>query len=254
MDWNALSAFVRAEAPDFAASLQGVAPEAVERVEQESGVRLPLNYRQFVTTMGIEAAGFYLFGPGHSQKFNELAAELPAETYPGHRYFKIAFPVDESAISPPDYFLDLSRSDGVDAAVVVFEDVGDFRPENVRDLDFTFGEQVARRLFTFLVLERALERATVVLGSLTRAQGEESKREILALLDRAGFSRVLPQLLRVGCLRRRDVYAMVDEHAEGLSVVVSLGSQDAVALTALLDQLRDRFPQAAMRRPGGFER
>jgi hypothetical protein len=251
MNWDALAAFISAEDPAFASLLRGVPHEELARVEEEFGLRLPLNYRQFVTTMGKDSAGLYLFGPSQNQTFDDLLIYLPDDSYPAERYFRIAFPVDDSDISPPDYFLDLSRSDGVDAPVVMFEDTGSFKTEDVEETGFTFGEQVTRRVFTVLVLDRLPERATLVLARPSPELMKATKGAVLTLLGTMGFVPVLPELERVSCLRRGRLGALVDERVNGLAVAISIGSDDAMSLEVVLDQLLERFPDGLVNRPGG---
>jgi hypothetical protein len=251
MDWNALVDFIQSEDEGFMAAVRGVLPEELERAEQNNAVRLPASYRQFVALMGRDSAGFCLFSSSESQNFDDLVASLPTESYPAGRYFKIAFPIDESDISPFDYFLDLSRSDGVDAPIVMFEDIGEFRERDVREVEFTFGEQVQRRIFAFLVLEPAPRQAMLVTSNATREESEASKRAALALLERTGFARVLPDLPRVTCLRRGTLAALVDEIGSGLGVVITLGGDDERTLEVVLDQLLERFPDAIVNRAGG---
>jgi hypothetical protein len=251
MNWESLTAFIVAEDPAFASRLRGVPPEDLDRVEQELGVRLPMDYRQFAAIMGRETAGFYLFGPGENQNFADLVADLPTDSYPADRYFKIAFPSDDSDISPPDYFLDLSRSDDVDGPVVMFEDIGEFTAEEVAETGFTFAEQLTRRIFTFLVLERLPERATMTLGRLSREQAAADRSDAIVLLGRMGFAPVLDDLPRVSCLRRDRLAALVDERVDGFGLAVRLGSPDKHALEVVLDQLLERFPDAIVNRPGG---
>lgn len=251
MDWEALTNFIRVEAPDFMVSLQGVPLDDLERTEKAAAIRLPDNYRQFVAMMGRFSAGFSLFSSSESHNFDDLTAALPAESYPGKRYFKIAFPIDDSDISPPDYFLDLSRSDGVDAPIVMFEDIGGFKERDVREVGFTFGEYITRRIFTFLVLDRAPRRAMLVTARRSREESNASKRAIVALLEKMGFTTVLPDLPRVSCYRRGSLAALVDEVGNGLGVVISFGGDDERALEVVLDQLLERFPDAIVNRPGG---
>jgi hypothetical protein len=250
MDWNALVRFVRAENPAFLAAFRGVPPEEVHAVEELCGVHLPDSYREFLGRMGRDSGRFYLFGPGHAQELETLRADLPADSYPA-RYFKVAVPVVDSDISPLDYFLDLERSDGVDAPIVTFEDMGHFRQEYVRDLGFTFGEWVTHAIFMFLAIGHEPEQASVVIGSPSPKAAPGLKDEAVALLERMNFALVLPSLERVACLRRGQLGAMVDVLVGGLAVAINLGADDRRALEIVVDQLLMRFPDAAVSGVGG---
>src|SRR5262249_46740754 len=149
----------------FVAALEGVTPDEIARVEREYQIRLPDSYRQFVLNMGANSAGFHLFGPTQNQRFPDVAAQVPDESYPTQEYFKIARADDERMINAPDHFLDLRRSDGMDAPIVAFEADEEFTLENVRDYGFTFLEQADRRLFGHLANLRSPERALLTILS-----------------------------------------------------------------------------------------
>jgi hypothetical protein len=255
MERNVLIDFIRTEAPEFAASLQGAQVAQVELAERLAGVRLPLTYRDFVLTMGVDSGGLSLFGASENQDFNRLVKRLPPRTYPADRYFKIAFADDPSDISPPDYFLDLARGDAVDAPIVAFEDIGQFVPDMVNDVGMTFGEQLTDRVFSFLLIDPAPEQFSVVIGNLSREQGSASKRAAMTALNDMGFSRALPELPRVACFRRARLAVVLNVQVEGLSIALNFGGFDPQEREVVLDQLQLRFPSAALNRfrPPDFE-
>lgn len=251
MDWNALGQFIAAENSNLFSTFRGVAPQEIRRVEQLCDIRLPDSYREFLLRMGADSGGFYLFGPGHSQQLEALTEDLPPDSYPGRRYFKIAVPTVDSDISPVDYFMDLERSDGADAPIVTFEDMGDFNQEYVREMGFTFGEWVTHAFFMFLAVGHEPQQATVVIGSPTLQTARTMKNDAVSLLGRMNFELALPSLDRVSCLRRGQIVAMVDLLAGGLGVAVNIGADDRPALEVVVDQLLVRFPDAAVSGIGG---
>jgi hypothetical protein len=256
MNWDPLADFIQAEDPAFVALLQGVAAKDLARVERECAIRLPRSYRGFALMMGTDSDGCYLFGPHRNQKFDDLVAQLPPRTYPGQHYFKIGSAQDPSEISPADYFLDLTRSDGVDAPLVMFEDAADlgpegFRREYVRDMYVTFGEQATISIFTFLVLDRAPEHARVVIGALSPAERQAANAAATERLRRMNFDPVLPSNARVSSFRRGQLGALVTVREELRCVTIHLSGDKGPSLRVVVDQLRDHFPDAAMRGPGG---
>lgn len=246
MSWDRLVEFVQAEAPSFVASLEGVVADDIVRVEDEYRVQLPATYRQYLLRMGVNSAEFYLFGPSHNHRFADIVERLPEATYPTHEYFKIAYAQDETMISPLDYFLDLKRNDGVDAPIVMFEGGEDeeFVLENVQEHGFTFLEQAYRRLFGHVANLARLERKLLTILSSAPARETLSMAHLVEVLKEMRFDLALPALARVTCLRRGSVWAVVDVHASGRGLAISLWSTERGTLEALTDQLSLRFPDA----------
>ena len=256
MNWEPIADFVRTEDPAFAASLRGVPKEDVERLEHERAIQLPRAYRGFLFTMGEDSDGFYLFGPHRKQRLADLVASGPPRSYPGKRYFKIGAAADPFEISPPDYFLDLSGSDGVDAPIVTFQTdeemaIEDFRTEYVLDTSFTFGEQAASRIFTFLVLDRAAEHSRVLIGGMEAREREQQYQDVIAVFKTMNFRPVLASNERVSCFRRDSMAALVNVRDDLRCVTITLGGDDSQRMKVLVDQLALRFPDAAVRGTGG---
>lgn len=246
VSWDSLMAFVQTEAPSFAASLEGVAQEDIVTVEDRYRVHLPESYRQFLLTLGMNSAGFYLFGPSHSHRFADVVAQMPEASYPVQEYFRVAYVTDSTMISPLDYFLDLKRSDGVDAPIVMFEGDEDeeFVAENVQEHGFTFLEQTYRRFFGHLANLDLPERALLTILSAAPQRDTLSMTALVAVLNEMRFDPALPSLSRVSCLRRGGVWAVVDVHAAGRGLAISLWSKERSTLEAVTDQLSIRFPDA----------
>lgn len=255
MDWDALTQFIRTEDPAFAASVQGVSREELEGVESARGIRLPRDYRRFLQLMGRDSDGFYLFGPHRNQRFDELLAQVSPRLYPEQRYFKIAFAVEPSEISPSDYFLDLARSNGADAPIVMFQDdedsgIDDFKPEYVRETPFTFTEQATVRLFTFFVLDRAADRARFVMGAMSAESRGAAHDNAIELLGKMNFDPVLPSSSAVATFRRGPFGALVTVREDLRCVTIDLGG-DRSGVKVVVDQLLLQFPAAAVSGSGG---
>jgi SMI1 / KNR4 family (SUKH-1) len=242
VSWDRLIGFAELEAPSFVASLVGVPLDEIAAIEHQYDVRLPANYKQFLLLMGAESGGFHLFGPNQNQRFRDVVAQLPDESSPVQEYFKIAFAGDDSRVNPPDHFLDLTRSDGIDAPIVMFESGGEFNREEVQEKGFTFLEQTYRRLFAFLAEQRLLQPAMVAVPT-----DEHSFTTIVSDLANMNFEVVLPSLPRVSCLRRPGLWAVASVHVAGRGVALNFWSDDARALSVVVDQLLVRFPAATYR-------
>jgi hypothetical protein len=244
VSWAGLVAFAQAEAPSFFASLKGVSPVVIAAVEQEYGVRLPDSYRQFLLLMGDDSAGFHLFGSGQNQRFADVVARLPEQSSAVQEFFNIAFADDPSMVSPPDHFLDLTRSDGLDAPIVLFEGGDDFNREDVREKGFTFLEQAYRRIFSYLADQRLTERALFAISNPPPDRSTLSISVVVSALERMHFAVAVQPLARVTCMRRADAWALVDEHLGGRGFAISLWSSDRSAVDVIVDQLLLSFPHA----------
>jgi hypothetical protein len=256
VQWEPLADFIRTEDPSFAASVQGVPLEEIERVERENGIRLPRSYRGFLQMMGRDSDGFDLFGPHRNHRFGDLVERLPARSYPGRSYFKIGLACDPSEISPPDYFLDLTRSDGLDAPIVMFEDddeleLEDFDPGRVRDTPFTFGEQATNRVFTFLVLDRSAETSRIIIGAQSREERRTVNSDVIALLRGMKFDAVLPADPLISTFRRGSLGVLVNVREDLRCVAVNLGGEEGPPVKVVVDQVLGRYPDAAVRGSGG---
>jgi len=254
MSWDSLIAFVEAEAPSFIAALKGASPEDIARVEEDYRVRLPDHYRRFLLLMGEDGAGFHLFGASQNQRFADLVSQLPDDSYPMRQYFKIAYAVNQSMVSQFDHFLDLMRSDGADAPIVMFEPDDEFTPEAVQDRGFTFLEQAYRRLFAHLADERLPERTLFAIPNPSVERGRLSIDAVVAVLGQMHFTIAVEPVPRVSCLRREDMWAQVAVHLDGRGFAVSLWSSERPRLEAVADQLLIRFPDASARNRGRLQK
>jgi hypothetical protein len=249
MTWGALAGFINARDKAFAASLRGASPEEIQRVEAKYGISLPSLYRGFLEMMGRDSGNFSLFGSGQIEAYDDLVARLPDAYYPVERYFRISFPADDAELSASDFFLDLKRGSAADAPIVTCEETQDFRLDDVTEWRFSFGEWVTRQIFSFCVLDRAVERAIVVMGHAAPEPRRSSKDEVVALLGKMKFEQTLPAADRVVCLQRADFGALVDVLADGLGIEIILSAENRRDLEVTIDQLLIVYPDASVTNP-----
>lgn len=242
MSWQDLLEFIRARDPRLLGRVRGVPVEEIRRCEQRASIVLPTMYVDFLTTMGADAGPLHPFGAHQDSDFYALLEALPAEHYPGQQYFKVASSDDPSAISPPDTFLDLFRSDGDDAPLVWFEDGGGFSPEVVVEVGLTLAEQLSVRAFEVFAVDRRGQRGVLRMVFDSLREQRDEQRRLLELIERTGFVHALPSLPRVACLERGALSALVEVSEEAQGISVRLGADDPRALKVLREQIRERFP------------
>lgn len=243
MAWGELLSFLKARDPAYLCTVQGVPGAEIERCQALCGVSLPRFYVDFLGTMGADPGAFHPFGAKQDCDFYALAEELPPEYYPAQCYFKVAAADDPAAISPPDTFLDLLRSDGQDAPLVRFEDGGGFSGR-VIEVGQTLGERLTAGIFQCFEVARHGNAGSLSEYADSVREARRTLSRMLELLATMGFKPVLPAMPRVICLRRGSLSALV-ELAEGTeSVDITFGSDDRRALSMALEQIRERFPGA----------
>ena len=178
-----------------------------------------------------------------------MIAALPDAYYPVQRYFRISSPTYAAGLGACDYYRPQPRSDAADAPVVEVRGDARLRSRGCYGISFHIRWWVTRRLFRFLVLDRAAERAMIVLGYVSHNEGRTSKGDIVALLGKMNFELALPPLPRVVCLQRGDFGALVDVLADGLGIEIILSAEDRQGLDVVIDQLLIRYPNASVSNP-----
>jgi hypothetical protein len=238
-----------AKDPTFAASLEGVSREDVAELELGLSIVLPRGYVDFLTSMGRSSDGFHPFTPLQNHEFDELLDDLPPRNYDADRLFKVSLASDPEEVSPLDYFLDLTRSDGDDAPLVMAPHDGPIQSDSILEIGLTFGEHIMARLFTFLELHRRPENASVVVGGLERRQAQLRRNESLQLLQRIALTPALPPLPRVVCLTSATVSALVNIDEYTRTLEIELGADDRSALVAVVDGVSSRLSGATLLEP-----
>lgn len=195
----------------------------------------------FLQVLGQEGGAFRPFGKTMQHNFYDLVQQLPAEDYPGDKFFKIAFETDSSLVAFYDLFLDLRRSDGEDAPLVTFEDGVELSPGAVNEVGLTFDERMMERVFSFFALNRCAERSIVTVDSI------QLRDKAVGLLTSMAFQHVLPSLPRIICLRRGTFCALVKVVADTQTLDVKLGADERTPLGIIVEQLLSGLPRSGIR-------
>jgi hypothetical protein len=249
VNWAALAAFMLAKDPAFAASVEGVSREDVAELERGLSIALPRGYVDFLTSMGRDSDGFYPFTPLQTHEFDELLEDLPPRNYRADHLFKVSLASDPEEVSPLDYFLDLTRSDGDDAPLVMAGHDGTIRSDGILEIGLTFGEHITARLFTFLELHRRPENASVVVGGVERQQAQLRRNDAIQLLQRSKLTPALPPLPRVVCLTAPTLSALVSIDEYTRTLAIELGADDRSVLVAMVDGVLAGLPGATLLEP-----
>ncbi len=246
MNWLQVRDFIVQKDP--AASLVGVAQAQIEAVQREFGIALPSDYVEFLRTMGEESAGLQVFGETQIHSFSKLLRQLPPDGYPPERFFKVAYEAGRNAVAYLHTFLDLSRSDGSDAALVALETPLDPDETDFPEEALSFSETVTYRIFWLLDMAKREYNARVV------AFGEEGwdasipKLAATRILAESGFTLALPELPRVAALTGTSASALINIDDIVELVAIDIGGDSREALEALTERLVAGVPGAELRR------
>ncbi|WP_434424805.1 SMI1/KNR4 family protein [Nannocystis pusilla] len=231
--------------------MAGVERSELARWEARFGLTLPRVYVNLMRTMGRSSGDFNPLGAYEhrleplAEQWAWLAEEEPAP-YPRDRYFLVGFEPDPSAISPFELFLDLSRGDGVDAALVEMGSNGVYEADARNDLGQTLGELLAERTLTFFELSAWPEHSGLLIF------GDEPslpsiKAEVVQQLRDIGGSLLPPDLAGVTCLRLAGASVLVSLEARQGLVAVAIAGESREDGVALLNRLRASWPRSIPR-------
>ena len=248
IDWQSLVKFMRERDEALVSSFRGVSRSEIEAIQNECSVSLPSNYVNFLLTMGESSGELRPFGPTQVHAFSKLRDMLPPEDYAGERFFKVSFESDDLALAFLDTFLDLARSDGVDAPLVQFETGDDVMPA-VDEVDWTFGESVIKCVFGEFALRRRTYGATIleVSGSLDEAL--HLKQTAAESLLRYGLRRTLSELKRVAAFSLDHASALITVPDPTNLLEIQIASDDLEVLKKLAEWLCTQLPSAELVEP-----
>lgn len=242
MTWSDLLNFVQARDRSYLGTVKGVNRQDIELCEENSGIALPRLYVDFLATMGESCGAFWPFGVHQNCNFYRLVEMLPAEDYPGTKFFKVAFEDDPSAIAYYDMFLDLGRSDGEDAGLVRFEDSSAFSLEHVIEVGFTLHEWFNGRFFNYFEVRRRAQADGLYRHCDSPAEIRRSMETAVQLLSKMGLKPVLPPLPRVSCLQNKKLSALVEIRETVSGISIDLGADDIIPLKTAIEQIMDGLP------------
>lgn len=249
VNWAQVVGFIEQHDATLASSLVGVSQHEIDAVQAQYRITLPSAYVDFLRTMGENSGTLHPFGQTYSHSFSELLEELPPDGYPTDRFFKVALASEEFAVDLIDIYLDLSRSDGHDAPLVLFETSLKPAPTHINNYYLSFAERVIYRVFWQLELSRRRYREDVLVSGRDSSDSDAVKRMALAVLTRSGFAAALPDLPRVGCLTRESASVAASISGTGRLVKFQVGGDSRDALEEPVRELLAAFPGATRSEP-----
>lgn len=228
--------------PEYLPTVRGVSREEISLCEKDCGIVLPSLYVDFLMTMGADTGRFRPFGATQVCNFYALIEQLPAEGYPGEKFFKIAFENNPGEITPYDFFLDLGGSDSHDAPLVRIESSIEYEAGDERKVGFTLLEWLSDQVFHYFENSLHPHIRTVYLSPPSASALKQCMQQAIALLSRMGLEPALPLMPRVVCLRGESLSALVelDETTRGVSV--GFGADGPTKLRLAIEQLVDGLP------------
>lgn len=244
MAWVELKALMRARDPGYLSTVKGISREDISLCEKGCGIVLPSLYIDFLRTMGTDTGRFRPFGATQVCNFYALIEQLPAENYPGNRFFKVAFDNDPGAISPYDFFLDLGGSDGHDAPLVWIESCSEYEPGDEKEVGFTLQEWLSSRVFHYFEASLHPHIRTVYLSPPTGSGVKQCMQQAISLLSQMGLEPALPPMPRVACLRSESLSAKVEHRETTRGIRIGFGADDPTKLRIAIEQLMDGLPGA----------
>jgi hypothetical protein len=221
----------------------------IDAVQAQYKIALPSIYVDFLRTMGEDSGKLYPFGKTYSHTFSELVEELPPEGYPPEHFFKVALALEEYNVDLIDIYLDLTRSDGDDAPLVMFETSLKPAPTHVNDYYLTFAERLVYRVFWQLDVSRRKFRADVLVRGKDASESSKVNQAAATVLTRAGFTAPLPDLRRVGCLTQGSASVLASISGTGRLVKFQVGGDARDALDVPVRELLAAFPGATSSEP-----
>jgi hypothetical protein len=244
VDWSAILAFIAERDPDIAASCVGVPRSHVEAVERQCGISLPANYVNFLEVMGERSGGLHLFGFVRDHRFSHLVSQLPSTFYPMQQYFRVAAEVDMSAPSFEDVFIDLSRSDGNDGALVRFELPWSLDSEVEEEPLSVTEKPIYEIAWQVDVAPKPFGAKLLLFEGGPSGDPQRTKHDASNILRRIGFVTILPDLPRVSCVAHGPISILISIDEE--LVAFEFGGDNRETVETPVAALLAAFPGAVL--------
>ena len=254
-NWQQVIEFIRQRDPVLFKSFKGTAPEAIAECETRFGIQFPLLYKDFLLTMGQDSGTLYPYGDNYVHTLPKLTPE-PMDPdwvewiYPAQQYWLIARQ-KESDIVLMNYYLDLSKSDGMDAPLVFEEPLEDpiqpgqeFPPNAERRPSFF--EEFVSRLFYRLDFEQRPFQATFWWWKLASEADARKKRKTVAeALLQLGLQQKLPEFPHEVCLEVKSisVNVSINQESKAADIVLRICGNDLQSLKTLCGKIQTALPQ-----------
>src|SRR5690606_30480069 len=155
-DWSRVRDFIEARNPGYTDRIVGVSDQLLAALAQSAPSPLPQSYLSYIAACGVDRGGFEVF-PGYACDVADLLARPGgAQRFAVGNWFRVAVHLgseDEGA----DVVLDLNRSKGVDAPLLVAHKDG------VEDIEISWGERLLHDAFERFELGRRAAGSVLIL-------------------------------------------------------------------------------------------
>ncbi|MFO7562310.1 MAG: hypothetical protein R6X02_06675 [Enhygromyxa sp.] len=162
--WSSIHQFISRREPAFDRESIPVPLDAIRMTERGLGIRFPQTYVDFLCTAGELSGSYAPFLVRVNTNFYDIVERVSRGTnYPVERYWPGGLRIDIDG-DLHDPFIDLARSDGMDAPLVTFEPRMCFDWQEPFDLMYTLAEELAANAFTLFEMERRKSSANFLIN------------------------------------------------------------------------------------------
>lgn len=186
-------AFIEKRQPHTAREIIGSSHTELDELQHSAPMTLPQNYVAFLRFMGSAHGGFRVF-PEHDYLIQDLLNRPnEGEDWDRQRYFLIGFQDPrQSREDPHSLFLDLKRSDGIDAPIVGFQPGPS---PTVMSIEHGIADFLIFRIAWLFAMDDKPARARLISFCDSSPDGHPARdrhREIKHTVERLGFAPCLP--------------------------------------------------------------
>lgn len=223
--WKMIHDYIVRRDPSFEQSRTPIDVEVIETVQESCGVTFPSVYVDFLVAAGESSGAYHPFDEIHCANFFDIVERISKGTlFALEAYWPVGLKYDPRA-EFDDPFIDLTRIEGGDAPLVMFDGRHEVWAGNPAvDSEYTLSEELARNAFCAFEESRRAHSTLLVLSP-------ESSRAFEDVLEYLQLMEMMEVLAPTPRFR-------VFDRADTLGVSVHLGLR-TIGITIAGNELRD---------------